>query len=48
MALVVLAIILDALAYRRREGERRSVSVRGIWISVACGVLMGSFYPLVT
>jgi glucose uptake protein len=48
VALVVLAIILDALAYRRREIERRSVSVRGIWISVACGVLMGSFYPLVT
>lgn len=48
MALVVLAIILDALAYRRRESERRSVSVRGIWISVACGVLMGIFYPLVT
>jgi glucose uptake protein len=48
MALVVLAIILDALAYRRRESERRSISVRGIWISVACGVLMGIFYPLVT
>jgi uncharacterized membrane protein len=41
MALVVLAIILDALAYRRRESERRSISVRGIWISVACGILMG-------
>src|ERR1700730_1955456 len=48
MVLVVLAIILDALAYRRRESERRSISVRGIWISVACGVLMGIFYPLVT
>ena len=45
MALVVLAIILDALAYRRRETERRSISARGIWISVACGVLMGTFYP---
>ncbi len=48
MALVVLAIILDALAYRRREREHRSISARGIWISIACGVLMGSFYPLVT
>jgi glucose uptake protein len=48
MALVVLAIVFDALAYRRRESERRSISVRGIWISVACGVLMGIFYPLVT
>jgi len=48
MGLVVLAIIIDALAYRRRERERRSVSVRGIWISIACGLLMGVFYPLVT
>lgn len=46
--LVVLAIILDAMAYRRRETDRRLVSARGIWISVACGVLMGVFYPLVT
>jgi glucose uptake protein len=48
MLLVVLAIIFDALAYRLRESERRSVSSRGIWISLACGLLMGSFYPLVT
>ena len=48
VALVVLAIILDALAYRRREIQQRELSVRGIWISVACGVLMGIFYPLVT
>ena len=48
VALVVLAIVLDALAYRRRERERRSISARGIWISVACGLLMGVFYPLVT
>ena len=47
MALVILAIILDALAYFRREEERRSVGARGIWISIACGVLMGIFYPLV-
>jgi glucose uptake protein len=48
MALVVLAIVLDALAYRRREIEKRSLSMRGIWISIGCGVLMGIFYPLVT
>jgi glucose uptake protein len=46
--LVIIAIILDALAYRRREKERQALSARGIWISIACGVLMGSFYPLVT
>jgi glucose uptake protein len=48
MALVTLAIVLDALAYRRREIEKRSFSTRGIWISIACGLLMGIFYPLVT
>lgn len=48
VALVVLAIILDALAYRRREIGHRELSKRGIWISIACGVLMGIFYPLVT
>jgi glucose uptake protein len=48
MGLVVLAIVLDALAYRRREEEHRAISVRGISISIACGILMGTFYPLVT
>jgi glucose uptake protein len=45
--LVVVAIVLDALAYSRRETARKTLSVRGIQISLACGVLMGVFYPLV-
>jgi glucose uptake protein len=44
----MLAIVLDALAYRRREQTAKFVSARGIQIAVACGILMGSFYPLVT
>ncbi len=48
VVLVIVAIILDALAYRRRELQRRELSARGIWISIGCGILMGSFYPLVT
>src|ERR1039458_6453888 len=47
MALVVLAIVFDALAYRRRESTQKTLSARGIQISLACGVLMGVFYPLV-
>lgn len=47
VALVVLAIILNAMAYRRRETDRRALSSRGIQISVACGILMGVFYPFV-
>ena len=46
--LVVLAIIVDALAYRRRETTSQKTSAIGIQISLACGILMGSFYPLVT
>jgi glucose uptake protein len=48
VALVAVAIVLDALAYRRREGQLRKLSARGIWISISCGILMGIFYPLVT
>src|SRR5215813_9138908 len=44
---VVLAIIVDAMAYRRRETTQQKLSARGIQISLACGVLMGTFYPLV-
>ena len=46
--LVVIAIVLDAMAYRRRETTRKALSARGIQLSLACGILMGSFYPLVT
>jgi len=48
VALVLLAIITDAVAYRRREDKAQTVSARGIQISIACGILMGLFYPLVT
>jgi glucose uptake protein len=46
--LVVMAILVDALAYRRRETVKRGVSAKGIQISVVCGILMGLFYPLVS
>src|SRR5881227_844061 len=48
VAMVMLAIVFDAMAYRRREAGRQQVSRKGILISLACGVLMGVFYPLVT
>ncbi len=47
IALVVAAIVCDALAYRMREQEHRAMSRRGLIISVVAGVLMGSFYPLI-
>jgi glucose uptake protein len=48
IALVVAAIVLDAMAYRLREKERQSLSVRGVVISLIAGLLMGSFYPFVS
>jgi len=47
IALVLLAIVFDAMAYKKREVEKQSVSARGIKISIVCGILMGSFYPLI-
>ncbi len=60
MAIIVAAIIVDALAYRTyalqrarqaaREGKarhiRRTMSTKGIILSLAAGVFMGSFFPL--
>lgn len=46
VALVAVAIVLDALAYKRREA-RGSVSSRGVALSIVSGLLMGVFYPFV-
>ncbi len=48
IALVVAAIICDAIAYRERERDKPAMSRRGIVISLIAGLLMGSFYPLVS
>jgi glucose uptake protein len=61
VAVIVLAIVADALAYRARgmlkevarmkAGQHRtlrpSVPWKGVLLSLASGVLIGSFYPLV-
>ena len=47
VALVTVAIVLDALAYRQREGEAKATTTRGIVLCLIAGVLMGLFYPLV-
>jgi len=48
IALVVAAIVFDAIAYRLRETEHRAMSTRGVVISLIAGLLMGSFYPFVS
>jgi glucose uptake protein len=47
VALVTLAIILDAIAYRRLSGGAAGVSTKGLVLSVACGIFMGMFYRFV-
>lgn len=46
IAIVVAAIILDAAAYRARE-QQKSVTMRGVILSLLSGLLMGGFYPFV-
>ncbi|HEV3279060.1 MAG TPA: GRP family sugar transporter [Terriglobia bacterium] len=46
VALVAIAIVLDAMAYRKLSSDR-SVSTKGILLSLLCGIFMGSFYPFV-
>jgi len=51
-AIVMVAIIVDALAYRALEASKAAesqskVSGRGIALSLVSGLLMGSFFPLV-
>jgi glucose uptake protein len=45
--LVVLAIILDAIAYRKLPGRAAGVSTKGLILSIACGLSMGFFYRFV-
>ncbi|MDE3202503.1 MAG: AcrB/AcrD/AcrF family protein [Acidobacteriota bacterium] len=47
VALVAVAIVLDAAAYRKRERDAQAATTRGIVLSLVAGLLMGSFYPLV-
>jgi glucose uptake protein len=46
VAAVMIAIILDALAYRRLPSDK-STTTKGIVISIAAGVLMGFFFRFV-
>jgi len=46
LALVVLAIVIDAIAYGKLPSERLSIG-KGIVLSVLAGILMGFFYRFV-
>ena len=47
VALVTVAIVLDAIAYRRQAKSAVRMSVKGLLLSLACGIFMGVFYRFV-
>jgi glucose uptake protein len=48
VALVSVAIVLDAAAYRKRDADAKAATTRGIVLSLVAGVLMGGWYPIAT
>jgi glucose uptake protein len=47
VVLIVVAILIDAVAYRKHSSAMQKVSGKGILLSVAAGVLMSLFYRFV-
>ncbi len=47
VALIVAAIIIDAMAYKKHSSSLQKVSGKGIILSVSAGVLMALFYRFV-
>src|SRR5512137_567235 len=47
VALIVVAIIIDAVAYKKQSASMQKVSKKGILLSVSAGVLMALFYRFV-
>ncbi|MFT3704178.1 MAG: GRP family sugar transporter [Agriterribacter sp.] len=47
VALIIVAILLNAYAYRRSSATQKKVSTRGLVLSVLAGILMGFFYKYV-
>jgi glucose uptake protein len=47
VVLIVVAIILDAVAYKKHSASLKNVSGKGILLSISAGVLMALFYRFV-
>jgi len=47
VALIVVAIIIDAIAYKRHSASLQKVSGKGILLSISAGILMALFYRFV-
>lgn len=47
VALIAIAIVLDAVAYRKKASQNKKVPTKGILLAVSGGVLMALFYRFV-
>ena len=47
VGLVTLAIVIDALAYRKKAFQAKRIPAKGILLSIASGILMALFYRFV-
>ena len=47
VACVAAAIVVDAIAYRRLSTAGQKTTIKGIVLSVLCGILMGQFFVFV-
>ena len=47
VALIVIAILLNAFAYRRMQSAGKHTSAKGLLLALAAGILMGFFYKYV-
>ena len=47
VACVAAAIVVDAIAYRRLPAAGQKTTLKGIVLSVLCGILMGQFFQFV-
>ncbi len=47
VALIAIAIVLNAYAYRKTSSTTKNVSVKGLVLAIAAGILMGFFYKYV-
>ena len=47
VACVAAAIVVDAMAYRRLPSSGQKTTIKGIVLSVLCGILMGQFFQFV-
>lgn len=47
VALITLAIIINAIAYNRTSKDNKEVNVKGIMLSIVAGILMSFFYRFI-